>query len=538
MPKKGKKASNKKPSAVVICVIATAALLVVLAALWFFLLGPGRGLFALKNMTVAGIDLEGMNKEEAMEALMPLKEDLESNDMVITVLEEEARISPEDSGATLDVEGAVDAIFDTRGKEAFDLIPYLNLDKEAIWLVINDLADAVQSEYTETAYSVEAGSEEGQQILTVTMGTPACQLNSEDLFNNILTAYASGEFSAKGICQWEEPEAISLDALVSEYCTAPIDATMDEKTFAITDGTPGYGFDRKEAEALLKDIKYGETITLTLKDIEPAVTAKTLEDQLFADVLASCSTPHTGDEDRNTNLRLACEAIDGMILYPGDVFSYNDALGERTPEKGYRPGASYEGDKVVYTYGGGICQVSSTLYHCSLHADLEILERECHMYTPDYIEYGMDATINWGTIDYKFRNNTDYPIRIDASMADGYVNVALMGTDDKDYYVDMEYYIVGVFDYETKYEEYPEDNEKGYEDGQTIVWPITGYGVDTYRCKYDKETGELISDEFEAYSDYDHRDQVIVKIISESDTPPNTDDFYVGSGGGITPDGG
>ena len=138
----------------------------------------------------------------------------------------------------------------------------------------------------------------------------------------------------------------------------------------------------------------------------------------------------------------------------------------------------------------------------------------------------------------------DHPIRISADVSDGYVNITIRGTDDRDYYVDMDYYIVDVYDYETVYKDYPSDNEEGYYDGQTITSPIIGYGVDTYRCKYSKETDELISEEYEDYSDYDHRDAVICRIVEET-APGNSDDYsydygdyYVGSGGGISPDGG
>ena len=176
----------------------------------------------------------------------------------------------------------------------------------------------------------------------------------------------------------------------------------------------------------------------------------------------------------------------------------------------------------MYTYGGGICQVSSTLYYCTLFADLEIVERWCHMYTPDYIDWGIDATVSWGTLDYQFRNNTDHPIKIEANAEDGYVTVTFYGTDTKSYYVEMENEIVAVFNYETVYKELPPDNEEGYEDGEVIDWPITGYGVDTYRNKYDKATGELISSDYEDYSDYDHRDHVICKIVQPETQPPET----------------
>ena len=177
----------------------------------------------------------------------------------------------------------------------------------------------------------------------------------------------------------------------------------------------------------------------------------------------------------------------------------------------------------IETVGGGICQPSSTLYYCCLLADLEITVRDCHMYAVSYLPLGIDATISWGAYDYCFRNNTNYPIRIEAWMSDGYVHVQLIGTDEKDYYVVMENYVDSIDDYETVYEEMYADNPDGYKDGDQITSPYTGYTVYTYRCKYDKETDELISRDYEAYSEYWARDEVIAKIIEKPTEAPETE---------------
>ena len=214
-------------------------------------------------------------------------------------------------------------------------------------------------------------------------------------------------------------------------------------------------------------------------------------------------------------------------MQPGDVFSYNDTLGQRTEEKGYRPGDAYVSGETVKTIGGGICQVSSTLYYCTMVADLEIVERDYHMFAPTYVPLGMDATINWGTIDFKFRNSTKYPLRIEASLEPDQVTVRLLGIDDKDYYVKLEYEILETIDFATVYKEMEFGNEGHYVDGDVIITPYTGYEVQTYRCKYDRDTDALISREEEAYSRYDPRDEVICKIIMSI-----PDDLLTGGGVG------
>jgi len=143
------------------------------------------------------------------------------------------------------------------------------------------------------------------------------------------------------------------------------------------------------------------------------------------------------------------------------------------------------------------------------------------------MDMGMDATVNWGGPHFTFKNNTNYPIRIETWVADGYVHCRLVGTDEKDYYIKMEYEIIDSVSATTVYEEYPENNPEGYRDGQVIQTAYKGYWVNTYKNKYDKETDELIVREFDRMSSYKKRDKIVVKIIQ---TPPPTEAPAEGSG--------
>ena len=164
------------------------------------------------------------------------------------------------------------------------------------------------------------------------------------------------------------------------------------------------------------------------------------------------------------------------MLAPGETFSYNDALGERTREKGYLPAPAYSGKRLTDAVGGGVCQGSTTLYNCVLLADLEVLERSCHGAPVTYVPFGLDAAVNWGTTDFRFRNSSHFPVKITAQVSDGYVRMQILGTDEKDYYIEM---------------------TSGYDDSN----PAITYAV-SYKCKYSKETGELLSKEREAFSTY------------------------------------
>ena len=142
---------------------------------------------------------------------------------------------------------------------------------------------------------------------------------------------------------------------------------------------------------------------------------------------------------------------------------------------------------------------------------------------------GLDAAVNWSTkTDFKFRNNPDKPIMIVAAADGGSVSVALKGIDDKAYTVKMEYEVIATYGSKEEIKEYPPNNEKGYKDGEVITTPYTGYDVKTYRCKYSKETGALISRDYEAFSDYKSRNKIICKIVDpNAPATPDTPDTPV-----------
>lgn len=134
---------------------------------------------------------------------------------------------------------------------------------------------------------------------------------------------------------------------------------------------------------------------------------------------------------RLVNLTLACQAIDGMILEPGEEFSFNAALGERTEEKGYMAAGTYDDSEGTSEVGGGIGQVASMLYCASLKLDLEQLERAGNTYAVSYVPMGFDAAVYWNVTDYRFKNSLSTPLELRASVDDGQVKVELWGQPEQ-----------------------------------------------------------------------------------------------------------
>lgn len=364
-------------------------------------------------------------------------------------------LTPSDTAVRLDLDKAVEAayaygrgggLFSRVKKNALtertdlNVADFLTLDESYVRTMLDEYAKDAVSEKTEpsvtegtTTVTDDEGEERELKTLTVKLGSAGREINTDELYKAVLTAYADANFEMQYVVEEDLPKAFDLDALYHKYYVAPVNAVCDENTYEVTDGSDGYGFDIKKAMDELEKAGPGGEVTLTLDVIKPQYTKESLQEKLFHDELAGYDSPYNaGLIGRSENLRLACLAINGYVLKPGETFSFNGVVGERTAAKGYKEGGVYVGGETVQQLGGGVCQVASVLYYCTLKSDLEVIARQEHQYVPDYIPWGMDATIYWGSLDYKFVNSTDHPLRIDASVSGGYVHIKLMGTTPKD----------------------------------------------------------------------------------------------------------
>lgn len=545
---------NKKIMLISICSVALVAIIGIIIGVSLFLGGGKDNGRILNNVTAAGVNIGGMTPEEA-KTILHRATDLTYTyeDMVIELPDGTIRLSPKDTGVKLDIDAVVKEAFNygrtgtkaenaqahadsMTGNHPIALLPYLNLNLDYIRSTLEQYGTTYNSTFQQsevkvigTAPQLNAAEEEFSvdapcQTLVIKLGVPGRNVDIDKLYNQVLDAYSFNIFHVTAKLSQDEtvPDKINLEELHKQYSKEPKDAIMDMQSFDIIQAVYGYGFDLEAAQKQLDEAKYSDVLEIPFKLIAPQVIGDDLKDVLYRDELASYKTAHTNDSNRNTNLKLACKAINGKVLNPGDVFDYNAIVGRRTASAGYKPAGAYVNGELVPSVGGGICQVSSTLYYCALMADLEIVSRTAHSYPASYMPLGMDATVSWGGPEFKFRNNTNYPIRIEAEVSGGYVQIKLIGTDEKDYYVKMEYETTETIKPETITETMSSDNPKGYTDGQVIQEPITGYTVKTYQCKYNKETKKLMSRDHEATSNYKKRDKIVVSILQPTDAPTET----------------
>lgn len=497
----------------------------------------------LDNVYVAGVNVGGLTKSQAESVIRSSTENtFTRQDMVVQFPDGTLRLSPADTGAQLDVKAAVKAAYDygrtgsqaqkesayqnsLSGSHYIALLPYLELDTDYIRSTLDAYAASHQSARTEPSWKLEGempvltipGDGEPEpvpQTLLITMGTPGVNMDTETVYNLILDAYSLNLFQVIHAAQdpSDLPTSPDLQAIYDACYIAPVDASMNHQTYEPIPGSYGYDFDMTAAYSLLSNAGPGETVSIPMRLLTPGVEEESL---LFQDILGYCETKHTQDEKRTHNLRLVCQLLDGMILDPGEEFSYNGSVGERTAARGFKAAPAYSGTELVDSIGGGVCQGSSTLYYAALLADMEIVFRINHGFPVSYIPLGLDATVNWGGPDLNFRNSSNYPIKLKAEVSDGYMKMWIMGTDERDYYLKLDSEITRYISPPEVIEEHPADS--GYYDGQILEHGTTGYIVRSYKYRYDKETNELISKDFVALSSYMTKEMVIVKIVGGDD---------------------
>ena len=505
----------------------------------------------LPNVIAAGVDLGGMTPDQAQMALYRATDDTyTAKSMVITLPDVILELKPADTGASLDVPAVVEAAFNygrvgsnaeiqrakdaaARGQEhVIALLPYLELDEDYIADTLKAYGESFNSEYASASYTFEGTKPELRgdlydenapcETLVINVGNPGRYVDIDSLYDQVLDAYSfhTFELRVEETKPEELPDAIDLDKIYSEYCSTPIDAYMDMQSFDVIPETWGYAFDLEAAKVQLANAEYGATVEIPMAYVAPEIMGDQLEEMLFRDTLGTYEAKTTDDKNRNTNIKLACQAINGKLLNPGDTFSFNDVVGKRTEAAGYKAANAFFGGEVVKEVGGGICQVSSTLYCAVLMADLDVIARQPHSSPVSYVPMGMDATVSWGGPEFKFRNDTNYPIRVDAEVSGGYVKIKLIGTDDKDYTVKVETKTTETLEPKIRYEEFSWDNAEGYEDGDVIEEGTTGYTVKTYKYKYSKESGTLIGEIVEATSTYKSKEQVVAKVEPKPTEPP------------------
>lgn len=541
---------NRKIVLVALCALAL-VLIIGFMSIFFLSTTDPYGKTILNNVLIADVNVGGMTKDEAISAVkQATSHTYPVLDMVVDLAGNQLRLSPADTGVSLDVKAAVNAAYDygrtgtkaeqekayqdsLTGSHIIGLLPYLELNNDYIRSVLEEYEKNTGSTLTQASYGLDGGipdvtakdfdpANTPARTLVILMGTPGISFDADAVYDQILDAYSLHDFmvTVEGLDTTSEPDPVDLKAIYEEFYVEPVNASMNLQNYTVIPGTYGYGFDMEQAQKKVDAADYGEEVRIPMEFIEPTVLNA---DMFFQDVLAEYETTYKDRGNLQTNLMLACEAINGKVLNPGESFSFNNTVGQRTSAKGYKYADDQIGTEKNRILGGGISQVSSALYYCALVADLDVTNRTAHSYVPGYSDFGLDAAVGWATPDLKFTNSLGLPIRIDAKAIDGKVKITLMGTDEQDYFVAMDYEISGTKAFQTEYRDFKIDNEEGYKDGEVIQEGAVGYVIKTYRLKYDDKTGELISRDFVNTTQYSSQPKIVARVEAPEETTEPTE---------------
>lgn len=285
------------------------------------------------------------------------------------------------------------------------------------------------------------------------------------------------------------------DSIVAFVNREPVNASVatfdfNSRSFTFNSDTPGARLDGDDLYnrviACLDGGDYYASITAEPEKLLAQVTKAELMNSFRQ--IASYTTDTTSNANRNVNVELSARAINGTTVNPGETFSFNQATGQRTAEKGYREAAAISGGQSVPEVGGGVCQTSSTLFNAVARANLEIVSRSPHAWPSDYVEKGMDATVNWPNLDFQFKNNTEWPIFIVAHYEKRKVTVELYGMTLGDgITIDLVSEVTRTVDppSDTKY---VQNTSLPAGTQQSTIKARKGYEVDTYQVWYKNGT--------------------------------------------------
>ena len=343
----------------------------------------------------------------------------------------------------------------------------------------------------------------GTNELTLQVGVDGEQVDEQALLEQVLEALAAGQSELRVETVAAPTKELSGQILAELVNVEPQASTL-QADGTITPTVVGVRIDAQQAQEILDGTGPGESCVIPVVYEQPDLSEA--EQYLYQDLLSTTTNSLDGVYARSYNVALAASSCNGVVIMPGEVFSYLNTIGSPSQANGYQVSTGYAGGETVDMVGGGICQVSSSLYYCSVYANLEIVNRACHAFIVGYLPNGLDATVYYPTLDYQFRNNTDYPIKIVAGVSGNRLTVSFYGTKTDDTYVQTQRYTLSTTPWQTVYEP-----DSSVPQGTTKVktTPYTGCEVNVYRCVYDGQ-GNLISRTFENYSKYAKRDRVIL----------------------------
>lgn len=451
----------KQKSKSVLSIFGMLTGILIIIVLLILIIFTGYNMFnqnIVSGVSIKGVDVSNMSKSDAKYKL---------DNYLSEVLPQEIKVKHGDFEATLST-SQIAVEFDTKSatNQAFsigrqgnifendfyvlssmfgktDINLNLKLDTDQLSKNLDEMSAQLPDKVTDSSYYIDENN------LIVTPGKTGNVVDVETSIKNIKDAILSLSDLDQPIelaVKTQEPEKIDIEKVHTEIYKEPKDAYYTQDPFTVYPSENGLDFkvSIEEANNILGD-QTADEYTIPLKVLYPNVTTNMIGSEAFPDLLSSFSTKYSVRATaRTTNLKLAASKINGTVLMPGETFSYNKVVGARTIAAGYKEAPIYVSGEVVDGLGGGICQITSTLYNAVVYANLDIVERTNHQFVPSYVTASRDATVVYGSLDFKFKNNRNYPIKINCSVSGGIANFQIFGLrQNDDYDVEISSYETG-----------------------------------------------------------------------------------------------
>ena len=517
--KQMEKPQNKKRKKVIIFVTIGIIILFLLLFSSIFALININNSKIISGVKIEGIDVSGLSKDEAKAKLEAIYNEKKEKEIPIKYNEFESSINPSMIELNYNIEKAVDEainvgrnnnifinnyniLFTLIGKK--DINVEMTINEEATRKIIEDTGANLPGVVIESSYYIEG------ENLIITKGKEGIKIDTEGLLTKIkerLDNIAIQNDYIEIPVTTKTPEPIDVDKIHSEVYKEMQNAYYTKNPFEIHPEVEGVDFNVDEVKAMIAaEDKEEYTVKLTIT--KPTVTVNDIGTEAFPDKLGTFTTRYDErDTDRTTNLKLACKKLNNQVVLAGATFSYNSTLGERTIAAGYKNAKIYSNGQVVDGLGGGICQISSTLYNAVVDANLGIVERRNHQFVTSYVPAGKDATVVYGMTDFKFKNTRKYPIKIVATAQNGIATISIYGNKEEvEYDVTLEVKQLSTIPVTTQYVEdssLPVGTEKVKQAG------ANGVKTETYLVK--SLNGKVVSREVISRDTYNAMPRIILK---------------------------
>lgn len=531
---KNKKMKNKKKTIFLVIIISIIFIIAIIFSTIFALININNNNI-VSGVKIEKMDVSGLSRDEAKEKIELMYNEKKQKDILLKYQDYDTTINPELLETKYDIDTAIEQaisigknsnifinnyniLFALIGKK--DINVNMEINEEIAKKTIESIETNIPGVAIEPDYYIE-----GEKLI-ITKGKEGLKIDEESLIGKIKENLDDININQEYIeipVSNKVPEEIDIQKIHDEIYKEVQDAYYTKDPFTIHPEVEGVDFNLEEAKKILEEDKEQYEISLTIT--KPKVTTSQIGSEAFPDLLATYSTNYdASNTSRTTNLRIACQKINDKVVLPGEIFSYNKALGERTYAAGYKDAKVYENGAVVDGIGGGICQISSTLYNSILMSNMEATERRNHQFVTSYTPAGRDATVVYGQTDFKFKNTRTYAIKIKAGVSNGVATVSIYGIkEENEYSVSFSTKTISTIPYTVKYVDdnsIPSGTEKVSQKG------TNGIITETYIIK--SLNGKVVSNKLLSKDTYNAMQRIILKGATtntnvNNETKPNID---------------